>query len=220
MSEPYPPSVLYLDRLKAVAITDLRLETHHRGKVLFARVWGGSERLQAFQTAIEDEHGTAERLSVFHIHPATPVTQVLPHDAAFAIKEPYLKLAGDSGTMIRVDHPSDPMILDRFDGHVPACWRTSMTPSAAECKDSGNETYLAKHYVTAAKHYATGVDLCGDDEEDIRRDLHRNLAITNIHLKRFDFARSHALAALIPDAADEKSRKSNEKAYYRAGRAA
>lgn len=220
VGDPYTPSTKSLGDLQAIAIAELGMETHHRDRALWARVIGGSQRRQTVQTAIDDEHGMAERLVVHNIHPAIAANQLLPQDAIIAIKEPYSTLGPDGATVIKIDHPSDLMLVSRFDQRVPACWRASDAATAAECKEPGDAAAKRKSHLEALAHYSACINVCAADDVELERELHRKCAVINASYGSFEKAGHHALASVTPDASSENSRNTNKVAYLQAGKAA
>ncbi|KAK5116852.1 hypothetical protein LTR85_009112 [Meristemomyces frigidus] len=215
ISQAYPPSTTLASALRPILISDLRLETHHRGKVLFVRTFGEPVRVSGLQIAVEDQDGDVDRLSVYNVDPLLEPEQLLPNEAVFAIKEPYYKTTADGGASIRVDHPSDLVHLQPLDPMVPdsLCPRfVELGKAAADWKKEGNASYVKKDYIAA-------VDA---DEQLLKCDLLRNRAIVNVWLKRYEVGMEDAKSANIAASADakEKTAQLNGKAWYRAGRAA
>ncbi|TKA77483.1 hypothetical protein B0A55_05367 [Friedmanniomyces simplex] len=189
--------------------------------------FGHPDRIQAVQNAVEDEQGGVDRLAVYNTHPGLPPSQTLPKGAVFVVREPFYKATADGGYTIRVDHPSDLVLLAAGDERVPSalCPRlVELDQSAAGMKAEGNVAYGRKDFVMAVERYSEALLACkeGDETETLRYDLHRNRANANLLLSRFEAALADAVAAVIPDtgARDEATDKLNGKAYYRAGRAA
>ncbi|KAF7192172.1 Serine/threonine-protein phosphatase 5 [Pseudocercospora fuligena] len=213
----YPPSTKTLAELEPIALSQLLLETHHRGKVLIVRVFGHALRAQAAQVGIEDHNGIVERLSLYNTDPAQPPQELLPSGAVFAIKEPYYKLTTDGGTCVRVDHPSNMLRLSPTDALLPIKFRSlqsSSKPSAASLKASGNEAFMKQDWTAAAQHYSHAISACGEDDEATRHDALRNRAMANIHLKCWEQAVADANEAIVPSG---DASRLNSKAYYRAG---
>ena len=185
-------------------IDELLLETVHRGRVLIVRTFCEPSRMLSVQNAIEDETGNVERLAIYNGDPYLAPTQVLPKDAIVAVKEPYYKVTGDGSVTIRVDHPSDILLLDATHAMVPA----SLLPRLVELdkdalayKNEGNTAYGKNDYLAAVGLYTKGIELCAADsgDEDLRRDLLRNRSLVNTLLGRFETARTDAITSLSPE---------------------
>lgn len=225
LPDPYPPSQRHLDDLECVSIGDLRLEKRHTGKVLFAKTIESAIRAAAIQTIVEDEHGQAERLAIYNIDLKIDAEYFLPEDALVAIKEPTLTVSTSDGYTIRVDHPSDLLIMDFHHTRIPRTLmedRSEFNKTALEWKQEGNNAYSARKYFTANLAYTKGLNACTKDDTEIKYDLLRNRAAANIFLGRFKQGQIDAEAAVIPYVGnvDDKIKALNTKAYERAGHAA
>ncbi|KAK0934192.1 hypothetical protein LTR29_014241 [Friedmanniomyces endolithicus] len=229
ISYAYPASTTPLAQLRPILISDLRLETHHHGKVLFLRTIGHPTRILAVQNAVEDQSGGVDRLAVYNTHPTTPIEQILPKHALFALREPFYKATVDGGYTIRVDHPSNLIRLQAGDERVPAAFSprlVELDKEAEGLKADGNAAYGRKEYCAAVMLYSEALQTCSTEvKESLRYDLYRNRANANLLLQRFEAALADANAAIFPlelgtEALDEATAKLNGKAYYRAGRAA
>ncbi|GJC86316.1 hypothetical protein ColLi_09154 [Colletotrichum liriopes] len=56
---PYAPCVRHSSELEDIAISDMKLKIHHRGKRTALRVLTPPDRLKAVIAIVEDEQGTA-----------------------------------------------------------------------------------------------------------------------------------------------------------------
>ncbi|KAF7196375.1 RNA polymerase II-associated protein 3, partial [Pseudocercospora fuligena] len=221
----YPPCTASLHFLKPMRIEDLRLETHHRGCVLFLRTFGTPLRMQAVHNVVEDCKGDVERLAAYNFEVSLSPEQVLPKHGIFAVKEPYYKLTADGGTTIRVDHPSDLVKIRSYDANVPAPLRTSVQDhralTASALKDIGNVAFKQRKPQDALDHYTHALDICNDGELLLRADLHRNRALVNLYLQRYEAARADCNAAILDSSSEAAHLVAvNLKARYRGGRAA
>jgi len=225
IGEAYPPSVRAVADLKPMLISDLRLETHHTGRVLLLRTFGHPSRIQAVQNAVEDANGNVDRVAVYNTDTGITPERLLPKGAVLAVKEPFYKTTADGGYSLRVDHPSDLILLSASDALVPqqlAPRLIELDVPAPPLKVKGNDAYGKKDYHAAIDCYTQALAACSEAEEPLRHDLHRNRAIVNLLLSRFEAALADAQAAIIEvdDASDGKTAELNGKAYYRAARAA
>lgn len=216
----YPPCGLSLLDLKPMCISDLRLETHHVGRVLLVRTFGKPNRILSVQNAIEDEKGDVDRLALYNSDPKLALDSVLPSKALFAIKEPYYKTSADGGYTVRVDHPSNLVCVPYYHGMVPRALSQGLSATEMNglaCKAAGNKAFSNKEYIIAVDLYTRGLGSFADVSTSLKHDLLRNRAIADLHLGRYENALQDALAAVIPTAAQQSELdvKSNSKALYR-----
>lgn len=221
---PYPPCTTPLADLTPITIDELRLEEHHIGRVLFARVFGSPYRLQAVQGAIVDAAGNVDRVAVYNFEIGLKPEQVLPKHAILAIKQPYYKVTLDGGVIIRVDHPSDLLVLSEFDARAPSELRSRFPgmdlEDALSWKARGNQAFKNKDFRKAIEYYTGGLDVVQDGEDEIVKfDLYRNRAMANINLGRFEAGLVDAEAAIMPVDL-HNALENNMKAFHRAGCAA
>jgi tetratricopeptide (TPR) repeat protein len=228
IGKPYPPSTAKLADLQPMAIKDLRMETHHRGFFLSLHRVSPVCILQASSWTVvkglpSDE---VERLEVF-LHTSQYGSNTLDIASDLVIKEPYYTLSSQGEYTIRVDHPSDLIIIAISES--PESWRDkerhsggSDLVSPSDYKMKGNDALLKKkNYPGAYFWYTEGLKLLESEGgcETVRKDLYRNRAHVNLQLQRFDEAISDALNSLT--CGETKELKSlDAKAYNRAGIAA
>ncbi|KAJ3019056.1 hypothetical protein HKX48_002408 [Thoreauomyces humboldtii] len=223
IGDAYAPCSKPVSELSPTTLSQLRLETHHRGKVLVVRTVVPSFRVQSVQTVVVDANDDAQMLAVYNLLDSIPTDVVLPHDTILAIKEPYFKLAAGEGALIRIDHPSDMVVLKDDDELVPSPLRKKrQIESASEYKDAGNLAFKRADYYTAATAYTDALDSASGKTSDLTYTLHRNRASVHLRLGRWELVLEDALAAVIVPPDDESSseaRSANSKAFFRAGRA-
>lgn len=131
---PYRACTLPLDKLEPVAISRLRLEMHHRGKVVLLRTLTSPLRTASLHTIVEDENGTAIEV-VLYYQPSESVMaaeKILPRGAIYALKEPFLRYIGGRFYLLRVDHPGDLVRLADTDERVPQKWRKEAQHTSAD----------------------------------------------------------------------------------------
>ena len=129
-----------------IPINELRIESHHRGRVLAALTVTESCVQQGLISIVEDSAGSVATVTIFNQDDRL-LSKLLPCGSVIAIKEPYCKYNGPGDFVIRVDHPSDIHIWAANDGRVPAfLWPNAPNPdrTAAEWMDLGNKAFLAK----------------------------------------------------------------------------
>ncbi|KAF3763370.1 hypothetical protein M406DRAFT_73986 [Cryphonectria parasitica EP155] len=224
IGESYRPCIKPLSSLVPITLDELKLEIHHRGRVLLAKVFCEPIYSGSILNAIEDIHGNVDCLSMFHQPTTEFPTNILPKGAIIAVKEPYYKLSSDRSTIVRVDHPSDCMLLKPSHEMVPSAWQQvgRVTVRASRMKDKGNDAFKKGDWEAAVNLYSDGLAMVSDDEgqDDLRRTLYRNRAQARIHLGHFELAVDDATASIIPGKdLSEESKALNLKSLFRAGRA-
>ena len=152
---PYPPSTLPLNKLEPIMISDMRLETHHRGRKTFLHVLTPPSRITAVMAIVEDECGDAITLQLYHQpeESVVPAREVLMSGVC-VIKEPYFKCAMDGTYSVRIDHVSDIVWLDPSDDRVPQKWRrTKLTWSAnsVDMRKQGNDAVESEKWAEAER---------------------------------------------------------------------
>ncbi|PON28656.1 TPR domain-containing protein [Trichoderma gamsii] len=222
----YPPCTLPLSSLAPIHLRDLTLETQHRGRVLIVRAFCEPHYLASIQNAVEDELGDVNRLAIYNLLPTTEPSAVLPQGAVVAIKEPYYKCTADGGVIVRVDHPTDFVLLRPGNSIIPRVFDVRIKQigqSAIGLKEEANSKFMRGDFREAVEIYSDALDACGldGDDGDLRRDLCRNRAAANLRLGRYELAIKDAMAS-INSAEDisEAAKSLNIKALYRAGKAA
>ncbi|KAJ4303016.1 hypothetical protein N0V90_001907 [Kalmusia sp. IMI 367209] len=225
VGQTYPPCSVPCKDLKPMKISELKMETHHRGRrltikraspvvVLTARSW----------VMVEDEEGgDIERLEMC-LHKSRHGEDILEYAKSFIIKEPYFTLTEEGEPTVRIDHPSD--LVSRSDALVD---KTFATTTAAEkfataCKSEGNTELKKNDLASAHEKYTDGLtvarqEIVSNTNPDLARDIARNRAYVNLLLNQYDDAISDAKSSLT-GRDDQKSRDLDSKAYYRAGSAA
>ncbi|UKZ86806.1 uncharacterized protein TrAFT101_002631 [Trichoderma asperellum] len=222
----YPPCTLPLSSLVPIHLRDLTLETQHRGRVLILRAFCEPNVIVAIQNAVEDERGDVDRLAIYNLPPTAEANAVLPQGAIVAIKEPYYKRTADGGLFVRVDHPTDFVLLKPGNSIIPRALapRTKkLKQSAIGLKEEGNAKFKRGDFQVAVEIYSDALEACGLDagDDELRQDLRRNRAAANLRLGRFELAIKDALASMIStEDASEAVKRVNIKALYRAGKAA
>ncbi|UQC86135.1 tetratricopeptide [Colletotrichum lupini] len=227
VGQAYPPSTVSLDELKPMKFSELILETHHRGRsltvqrarrcpvvALAARSW----------TVVQDEEEKeTERLEMV-LHKTTDGEDTLESARRFIIKEPYFTLTEEGEATLRIDHPSDLVIIreEIVKGSLSEVEDgTKGDEIAKKCKDKGNAALQKKDLPLTRTSYSQGLKVARQEpvqktNPDIARDIARNRAHAHLLMDRQDEAIADAKASLI-GADDQKSKELDSKAYFRAG---
>ncbi|KAF7187933.1 SET and MYND domain-containing protein 5 [Pseudocercospora fuligena] len=229
-AEPYPPCVRSLHQLQSVQLSELRRETHHRGKMVIVRTISRLLLHHHFGVAaVEDESGSPRLMYFFNTQHKSGEA-AMPAGTVLAVKEPYYTLDRSLDLWsIRSEHPNDVLPLSRNHSLVPLSMRMSTmaidNKGALEWKHDGNVALRPANpggYALAVHFYNKGLEKVSDSEITVKRDLLRNRAHANLQLSRFDAAKADAVASLIldSDADTELTRNLDYKAYRRAATAA
>ncbi|KAG5659744.1 hypothetical protein KAF25_002303 [Fusarium avenaceum] len=227
IGQPYPPCVVGITELRPMELSELRMETHHRGYFIHLQRVSPVTILEASSwTVVQgDLSNDVERLEVF-LHRTRHGGDILDIASELVVKEPYFTLNNQGEHTIRIDHPSDLIVTEI--SQDPESWRKKECRPCGEivsaeiCKKTGNNALLKKKNLAQAHfHYTKGLDLLAqrDGNNTLRKDLCRNRAHVNLQLHRFDEAKSDALSSITNGQSDEL-RSLDSKAYNRAGLAA
>ncbi|OAA38753.1 TPR domain protein [Beauveria brongniartii RCEF 3172] len=226
---PYPPCTVDAADLEPMAVAELQLESHHRGKKLTVRRVSPVAELKTSSWAVVEGVGAEpDQVVVLEtfLHKQRMGRELLDFGSEFIIKEPYYTLNGDNEAVIRVNHPSD-LVVAAF-SEDPESWRDNykvedpaVTP--AQCKEKGNAALGKQQYALAHAYYTRGIvaadAAAADPASTLSQDIRRNRAHVNLLLQRYDEAKADALASLT-NGASEEQQALDSKAYFRAGSAA
>lgn len=243
VGQPYPPCTLPTSHLQPMRLSDLCMETHHRGFKLIlkraagARGQGLSPVVQLTTRSwalVQDFHGEGdvERIDVcLHTHQHGKDMLECPLGKALVVREPLFTVTEQGEATVRVDHPSD---LEWLDSEEEASGDAETAIQEARlCKERGNTALAARDPTLAYAHYTRGLSQLTQHQakdnlpynykhlDAFSHDLHRNRAHINLLLNRLDAAKTDALSSLTGKSApDKESLALDSKAYYRAGCAA
>ncbi|KAK0656918.1 hypothetical protein B0T16DRAFT_318850 [Cercophora newfieldiana] len=212
-AEAYPPSTKSIHDVEIIPLTQLRVETHHRGQGIIVKAAsppyvGGAGAV----SIVEDEFGNADKLAIYS-QAETSILSGVPEGCVVAVKEPYYRFNGNDGDyMICVDHPSDVILLRFTDPIIPESLRLGpVLKTAEDWKKAGDTAFLEKDFPTAVFCYSEAIEQAEDDA--VKAPLYTKRAGTNLLLGRYDGAMADSLAS-------RTGAPSDWKAYYNAGRAA
>lgn len=224
VGNPYPPCILPFKKLKPMSIRELRIGTHHRGRVLNLRRVAPVARLRVNSWTVVrdidgdvDGEGGVERLEVgMHV---LDLLDSLSEGQVFKVLEPWFTMSEveEGEATIRIEHPSDLLIVSEDDAD---CGK-----SAGKCKEEGNTALREKDLLLAEEKYTQGLKIiekgkegvnAGKEDDKMEKDLFRNRAHINLLLSRFDAAKSDALASLT-SSETQKHKELDSKAFLRAG---
>jgi hypothetical protein len=232
VGQPYPPCIVLFHALQTMQHSDLRLETHHRGfQLAVNRVSPVVTLSTRSWTMIQDEAGETERLEII-LHTTRHGKELLESSSSFVLKEPYFTLTEEGEPTLRVDHPSDIVVLYQHDNTQPQAHNPAEAEATAlSYKQEGNTALQQRDIPLAHHYYTTALALLptsspNPSSSNLTLDVHRNRAHVNLLLGNFTAAKSDALSALIPTSPqsttnnDPHTTELNSKAYFRAATAA
>ncbi len=137
-------------------LSELRVETHHRGQGIVVRTITPPYRGAGTVTVVEDEHGNVDKLALYN-QSDTSILSSLPEGCVVAVKEPYYKFTGPRDYMICVDHPSDVILLRFNDPIIPEALQTgagkAIAKTPVEWKTTGDMAFIQRDYPTAVFWY-------------------------------------------------------------------
>jgi hypothetical protein len=220
-------------------LSDLRMDTHHCGRILTLRRVVPVVKLVAYSWTIvkEEFSGDMERFEIM-LHKSKHGQDILESGSIFQVMEPYFTLNDQGYPTLRIYHPSDFVVCtdslhigspqsstkeisDSEDTISTTAYITLTAKTAIEYKEEGNAALKQQDLLRAYASYTQGLKLVtmnGAAKEDLAYDLFRNRAHINLILSGLDEAKADALASLI-GLEDQNYKELDSKAYVRAGRA-
>lgn len=155
LPSPYQPCIHAASELSPIAFRQMKPETHHRGKQIVVRVFMTQNQTRGLTRAIVvDEKRTQSFLRMYHqpSETARPEEQFLRR-GCYLIKEPFLNVAVDGGCSLRVDHPSDILLLSLDHELVPAKWRKTepVVEESSDVRMKGNDAVGKKRWAEAVE---------------------------------------------------------------------
>ncbi|KAF2033869.1 hypothetical protein EK21DRAFT_57881 [Setomelanomma holmii] len=219
----YCPSKVSLSQAKRTRIRDLRIATGDLDEVILLRTLTEPVVHSASVTIVEDEHGEIARLTVCNLEDSMN-DPVLSKDSTLAIRQPRWTIAPYGGYYIRVDHPSDLVLLDLTAPLVPFEWRSLdkdiPSKTAAGWKKEGDMMFLKKKFRQALACYERGRKALGTDAAyAVLIDLYRKRCGVNIVLLRFDDASKDLAHAIKLHAKSEQALHNSDLADFDAVKA-
>uniref|UniRef100_A0A0C4E007 SET domain-containing protein n=2 Tax=Magnaporthiopsis poae (strain ATCC 64411 / 73-15) TaxID=644358 RepID=A0A0C4E007_MAGP6 len=197
MPPPYPACVHPADELEPIMISEMRLETQHRGRRALVRVLTPPDRMNAIMTIVEDEEGSGAMLQLYNQPPESevPAAETVRMHRVAIIKEPFFKgSAAGNNYNLRVDHVSDIMWLDETDPRVPSEWRASRSVTDSQVlRTRGNDAVKRCCFAEAERLYSSALQAAKTAGEKNFALLNRSHA--SLKLGRFEHAFADAVAA-------------------------
>lgn len=155
---PYLPCIVSEKDLKPITISEMKLETHHRGRKVMLRVLTPPQRITAVMAIVEDENRTGVVLQLYHQPEETvvPANEIMGPDMVCILKEPFFKCATDGSYSLRVDHPSDIIWLSATDDRVPLHWQpkiVELNQDSKRIREKGNKAVEGEKWAEALRLY-------------------------------------------------------------------
>ncbi|KAK4156156.1 SET and MYND domain-containing protein 4 [Chaetomidium leptoderma] len=212
MSGAYPASIKSIRDLEIIPLSELRAETHHRGKGIIVKAASPPFVGAGAVSIVEDEFGNADKLAIYNQADSSILSGV-PEGCVVAVKEPYYKNNGAANDfMICVDHPSDVILLRFTDPIIPEPLRLGpLLKTADDWKNAADRAFIEKDFPTAVFCYTEALE--ASEDAAFKAPIHTKRAGVNLILGRYDSAKADAMASRSGGPQDWK-------AYYNAGRAA
>ncbi|KAF2845115.1 SET domain-containing protein [Plenodomus tracheiphilus IPT5] len=146
---PYPPARTPIFEAERIYISQVQTAARKIDTVLYVRTIADPYVYSSSITIIEDEFGSAARLTVCNLDDTTH-DPLLLNGSVLAIAQPCWSLAPGNDRHIRVDHPSDLVVLDPSLDSVPLAWRRRATKSelkdAATLRRDADVMFLKKRF--------------------------------------------------------------------------
>ncbi|KAI1464925.1 uncharacterized protein F4812DRAFT_144812 [Daldinia caldariorum] len=183
----YPPCARPVQELKRLMISDMGLETHHRGSYVMIHVMTPPNRMTAVTAIVEDQEGTAVLLQLYNQPEESMVAKehIIRENDVCIIKEPFFKVTSDGSYSLRVDHVSDITWLQDIDSRIPIEWAVrilSLNNNSESIRKEGNEAVKKKDWAKAERLYTNAIRAAKTAKEGELAHLNRSLA--NFYLDR------------------------------------
>ncbi|OAR02140.1 hypothetical protein LLEC1_07556 [Akanthomyces lecanii] len=191
----YLPCVRPSDELKPIFVSDMTLETHHRGRKVLLRLCAEACRLTALLVVAEDEHETPILVQMYHQpeENVIPSQQLLKKGMVLLLKEPYFKQTADGAYVLRVDHVSDLIWLHGDDERIPFAWMPRIFElDSSESRLEGNSHFNKNEWGSALEQYTHAIK-CSETLLDAQIS-YINCSLVNLRLGRPTAAFNDAVA--------------------------
>ncbi|CVK95526.1 related to TPR domain protein [Fusarium mangiferae] len=153
--------------LELMSISDMRLQTHHRGKKVLLRVKTAPARAAAVMTIVEDEEGTAVLLALHQqLEEDLSAVRHPAQDSVAVLKNPFFDKIAEGTYSLQVYHPSDIIWLEHHDERIPEQWRVhEKIKSSEEYHAEGAELAEKEHWLHALHSYTLAISTAGSPYE-------------------------------------------------------
>ena len=205
---PYPPSKTSMADANQVKIQELRIDVRSQEELIILRTITDPYVYSTTITIVEGEFGDAARLTVCNLEDSL-IDPIIPKGSILAIKQPCWSKIPQGGYHIRVDHPSDLVLLDQGNEAVPKDWRRhghfDASKDAAAWKKEGDMMFLKKRFrkalelsvwylpcktyvLTVERYNRAHTSVTSSPDRAAQIDIYRKLCGVNLVLLRFDAA--------------------------------
>ncbi|KAG5754251.1 hypothetical protein H9Q72_006066 [Fusarium xylarioides] len=215
--DPYEPCLIPEKDLELMSISNMRLQTHHRGKKVLLRVKTAPARAAAIMTIVEDEEGTAVLLALYQQLQEDLLTIRHPaQDSVAIVKDPFFEKIAEGAYSLTVYHPSDIIWLEDHDERIPEQWRVHReTKSSVEYRAEGEELANKEHWLPALHSYTLAINTA--DSPDEKQQAHLGRSEVNLQLDRPRQALRDAIEGDHPTDLTEESLLLQARAIYNLG---
>ncbi|KAF1974011.1 SET domain-containing protein [Bimuria novae-zelandiae CBS 107.79] len=216
LPNPYPPShrSICATYKNNVHLGDLCIDSRDQDDVLLLRTIASPYVWSSTVTVAEDETGDVARLTVCNLEDNV-VDPIVTEGSILAIKQPCWTRLVDGGYHVRVDHPSDFVLLKSDDELVPEVWRSEadsvLGKDTNQCKKDGDVMFLKKRFRQALELYTQGLQYLSSNPDPASEvDLYRKRCGVNIVLLRLDDAAKDLSLAISTHARSAAELSSSE----------
>ncbi|KAF4495347.1 unc-45 like b [Fusarium agapanthi] len=218
IQDPYEPCLIPEKDLELMSISDMRLQTHHRGKKALLRVKTAPARAAAIMTIVEDEEGTAVLLALHQQLQDDLLTVRHPaQDSVAIVKDPFFEKIVEGTYSLQVYHPSDIIWLEDHDERIPEKWKDHRKiKSSAEYRAEGEELASKEHWLPALHSYTLAINTAVLPDEKQQAYLGR--CEVNLQLDRPGLALEDAIDGDDPIDLTEESVILQARATYNLGK--
>ncbi|KAF2440987.1 SET domain-containing protein [Karstenula rhodostoma CBS 690.94] len=216
LPKPYPPArgSVHATSTKTVHLGDLQIDSRDRDAVLLLRTITTPYVWSSTVAVVEDETGDVARVTVWNLEDNV-VDPIVTKGSIIAIRQPCWTRLVDGGHHIRVDHPSDLVLLRPDDDLVPETWWndedlvTNRDPG--QCKQDGDMMFLKKRFRQALELYTRGLQYVSNTPDPAAEiDLYRKRCGVSIVLLRLDDAANDLSEAIATHARSTPELSSSE----------
>lgn len=146
---PYPPSPISVANASWTHMKNISIGSRKQEEFMFVRSIVDPYVFSSSVTIVEDENGHVARLTVCNVEDLW-IDPVIEKGAIMAIKQPCWSSVSHGGHHIRVDHPSDLLLLKPDNDIIPPAWKSKelfdSIRSAEQWKTEGNMSFLKKRF--------------------------------------------------------------------------
>ena len=221
----YAPCTEPISTLQRIPLSELLLETVHRGKYVLFKTLAEPDKSVGVRTVVEDPEGNVDIFSLYNYALERHHSDILPAGIILVLKEPYYKISASGGAMLRCDHPQNIVQLDADDPLVQKFrWKSGLPNPMGESKKplsfdeyrlKGNDLFKAGKFYDAVATYTRGLASISSGTNTTILRLNRAAAL--LKLEHYEAAIDDCRKILELDAQNEKALYRAAKAFYALG---